>query len=925
MVLVNGVKVRALVDTGCTQTIVSKSLVSEVTACSGGVMTVNGVEVKCGISTAVLTVCGRELRVQCLVLDSLLTYFDLVLGMDVVERLGGVNVACGKVVFGVSASSVLMDNAADGSSGLQMEDVDFSARFDGQKWIVRWNWIGEEPVLHNQVACYKVSADVQDEFDQEVQAWIKEGILLPVPEGEVVKSLVPLMAVSQVNKGKVRPVLDFRQLNKFVSSHPGASDVCDETMRKWRRVGENIALLDLRKAYLQLHVDSSLWKHQVVKYQGKMYYLTRLGFGLNCAPKIMSCVLAKVLSLDNKICGATDNYVDDILVNTDVVSTGIVADHLTAYGLRTKPPESINGAKVLGLHVQEDAADELRWSRGNVIPDVGELVTRRELFSVCGLLVGHYPVAGWIRVACGYIKRHSNGIRWEDDIGEKSRQLLCDLVKRVTEQDPVGGRWPVTSRDGRVWCDASSLALGCALEIDGVIVEDGAWLRKKDDGAHINMAELDAVLKGLNMAAKWNMQNIELLTDSATVFGWLNSVFFDSHKVKTKGMSEMLIKRRLAVAKELCTEYGLQVTVQWVKSAQNKADVLTRVPRRWLEIDRSEDGKDDVCFVSVVRRVHDQHHLGIDRTLFLARLENPDISRQEVADVVGACHQCKSIDPAPVTWEKGVLSTDKTWWRLAIDVTHYNGVLYLTIVDCGPSRFAVWRLIRNENADSISAEIEQLFREHGPPAELLMDNGAAFRSQRFRTLLTKWQVRIVYRCAYRPSGNGVVERNHRTIKRMAARTNSNPLDMVYWYNVTPKDGTAADSVPSRQVNKYNWRVPRINGGGLEDGQGADGEVDGKFAVGDAVFVKPRDVRCTTKWSLGTVSRAPLHSNVEINGIPRHVADIRAIPKVNEGQVEEEPEAPQADQVEEEPMVPLPGRPLRERKPPDRYGNNIFDT
>ena len=99
MVLVNGVKVRALVDTGCTQTIVSKSLVSEVTACSGNVMTVNGVEVKCGISTAVLTVCGRELRVQCLVLDSLLTYFDLVLGMDVVERLGGVNVACGKVFF----------------------------------------------------------------------------------------------------------------------------------------------------------------------------------------------------------------------------------------------------------------------------------------------------------------------------------------------------------------------------------------------------------------------------------------------------------------------------------------------------------------------------------------------------------------------------------------------------------------------------------------------------------------------------------------------------------------------------------------------------------------------------------------------------------------------------------------------------------
>ena len=51
-----------------------------------------------------------------------------------------------------------------------------------------------------------------------------------------------------------------------------------------------------------------------------------------------------------------------------------------------------------------------------------------------------------------------------------------------------------------MWCDASDVALGVVLEIDGRIEEDGAWLRKTDDIAHTNLAELDAVVKGVSVA-----------------------------------------------------------------------------------------------------------------------------------------------------------------------------------------------------------------------------------------------------------------------------------------------------------------------------------------------------------------------------------------------------------------------------------------
>ncbi|CAB4068096.1 unnamed protein product [Lepeophtheirus salmonis] len=49
------------------------------------------------------------------------------------------------------------------------------------------------------------------------------------------------------------------------------------------------------------------------------------------------------------------------------------------------------------------------------------------------------------------------------------------------------------------WCDASSIAYGVAIVKDSEKIEDGAWTRKKNDGTHINLAELNAVVKGVNM------------------------------------------------------------------------------------------------------------------------------------------------------------------------------------------------------------------------------------------------------------------------------------------------------------------------------------------------------------------------------------------------------------------------------------------
>ena len=75
------------------------------------------------------------------------------------------------------------------------------------------------------------------------------------------------------------------------------------------------------------------------------------------------------------------------------------------------------------------------------------------------------------------------------------------------------------------------------------------------------------------------------------------------------------------------------------------------------------------------------------------------------------CQRCPPIDPSRAHWERGELSVSEVLKRLAMDVTHVGGAHYLTVIDCGPSRFAVWRRLRRQDSASVIDQLEQLFFE----------------------------------------------------------------------------------------------------------------------------------------------------------------------------------------------------------------------
>ena len=268
-----------------------------------------------------------------------------------------------------------------------------------------------------------------------------------------------------------------------------------------------------------------------------------------------------------------------------------------------------------------------------------------------------------------------------------------------------------------------------------------------------------------------------------------------------------------------------------------------------------------------ISTVHNEHHFGVNRTAYLAKkLLGQEVTKGSVEDVVRSCHLCRSVDPHPVQWSHGTLEVPEVWSRLAVDITYVQRRPYLSIIDCGPSRFVIWCRLVNETADAVVRLLNKMFFERGSPNQLLNDNGPCFCSSRMREFLARWKVVQLFSCAYRHSGNGIVERNHRTIKSVVMRSGKPVEEAVYWYNNSMRVNGV---VPVEAVYRYKLRLM---------GEGSEDQpvilTHQIFSVWDMVYVKPPKVKCTSAWDIGKVTNIVSEQAVEVDGVYRHVGDLR---------------------------------------------------
>ena len=215
---------------------------------------------------------------------------------------------------------------------------------------------------------------------------------------------------------------------------------------------------------------------------------------------------------------------------------------------------------------------------------------KRDVFSWCGRLTRQVPECGWLRPACSFIKRMVNAeATWDQQVPEPLLKICDEVEDRLArEGDPVRGQWSAgggidESTGCTVWADASDIDIGVAIEVNSSTLEDRSWLRLYDDKPHINISELEATIRGLSLAANWQIKRVRLMTDSKTVASWLGDVIDNVRRTRTKGLHEVLVQRRLPIVSDMIVTSGIDVSVDWVPTARNGADALTRVSAAWIK------------------------------------------------------------------------------------------------------------------------------------------------------------------------------------------------------------------------------------------------------------------------------------------------------------------------------------------------------
>ena len=201
----NGRDLQALVDPGCQQAIICNELCDNVKSRPKGPLQVvtmlNGEHTHCcGDALVELWIDDQRLINRCLVAPLLVCGADVIVGMDVVKRMGGVSIGKdSSVIWGnncCAAGAVIVRD----DKRMLIEDSDFSAVFDGEKWTIEWKWVDGEPKLKNRCPEYAIPDRHREEFDSEVQQWVNDGWLEPynVQIHGKADGIIPLMAADNL-------------------------------------------------------------------------------------------------------------------------------------------------------------------------------------------------------------------------------------------------------------------------------------------------------------------------------------------------------------------------------------------------------------------------------------------------------------------------------------------------------------------------------------------------------------------------------------------------------------------------------------------------------------------------------------------------------------------------------------------------------
>ena len=215
----------------------------------------------------------------------------------------------------------------------------------------------------------------------------------------------------------------------------------------------------------------------------------------------------------------------------------------------------------------------------------------------------------------------------------------------------------------------------------------------------------------------------------------------------------------------------------WEKFLRKAKRFLISNGRLWR---RNSNGCDQLFIplpdrLAIIRAAHDDlGHKGIysTRRTLLDRFWWPTLDR-DIKWYINTCHQCQLRQTTKVRIPPVVPLPAPLFRKAYIDTMHMtpaSGFTYIVQARCSLTAWPEWRALRTETGVTLGRFIfEDILCRWGAVEELVTDNGTAYIAA-LDWLAGKYGINHIRISAYNSRANGIVERQHRTIRESLLKT-----------------------------------------------------------------------------------------------------------------------------------------------------------
>lgn len=721
---------------------------------------------------------------------------------------------------------------------------------------------------------YPVSPYLQDDFDREIQRMLDLGVISRCDSSPWCNRTT---SVAKPN-GKIRICLDSRPLNNVTTKNSYPLPFITRILRNLK-ASKYFTTLDLSSAFWQVPLEESSKRKTAFAIIGRgLFQYERMPFGLCNAPNTLACVMDIVLGSDLE--PYVFYYLDDIIITGESFAHHVellseVARRLRLAGHTISLEKSkfcVPEIEYCGFVIDQEGRRP-NYKKVEPILSFPQPRTKKQLKQFLGMtnyLASHIAknYAKIIAPLNDLLKGRYKGsekIRWTTESQNSFREIKDALI------EPVVLASPDFSQEFYIQTDASDIA--CAGFIFQLV--DGErrvleFMSHKFTNAQQRYGAAERELLGLLLAIekfRGYVEGVEfnVLVDNAAL------QFLD----KIKNPSGRLFRWVMRLQ-------HFKPRIKHVKGSENvAADVLSRfvselvasVPDETYQrlLERIEDEPENfpnfklengaiykACKVrdaignykhvwrlyvpsnqvkDILRQNHDDHaHLGVTKTMH--RIKQfyywPNVDK-DVKAYVRACEPCKCAKSpnANLTPPMGDMKrTKEPFDFLTIDFistlprSRKGSTDLLVIVDVF-SKFAILKPMRSQKAESLCEFMEnEVFLRYGVPRVCLSDNGPCFKSNAFKKLLARYDVKQYLIANYFPQTNNT-ERVNRVIGD-CLRAVIPQDDQKAWEDYIPKIQWALNT-SIHEATKYPpfevvfGRKPKVSGSQheLEDVQTSD--------------------------------------------------------------------------------------------------------